>query len=150
MGNPFVHIELSAPDIAAAKKFYKSLFDWKLSDVPMGPGMTYTMLDVGDKRTGGGMMATHSPQQPTAWLPYVEVTDVVKSLAKAKAAGAQVMVERTPIGENMGAFGVIVDPQGAALGLWEAAKKAAPTKRAAAKKKPAKKAAPAKTKKGKR
>jgi len=144
MGNPFVHIELSADDIAAAKKFYKSLFDWKLQDTEM-PGMTYTMLNVG-KGTGGGMMKKHMAEQPTAWLPYVEVADVAKSLVKAKAAGATVVVERTAIGENMGAFGVFVDPQGAALGLWEAAKKA-PAKRAAAKKKPAKKAA---KKKGKR
>ena len=144
MGNPFVHIELSADDVAAAKKFYKSLFDWALKDAEM-PGMTYTMLNVG-KGTGGGMMKKHMAEQPTAWLPYVEVADVTKTLEKARAAGANVVVERTEIGSGMGAFGVFVDPQGAGLGLWEAAKKA-PAKRAAAKKKPAKKAA---KKKGKR
>lgn len=138
MGNPFVHIELSASDVAAAKKFYKSLFDWKLEDRPMGP-MTYTMISVG-KGTGGGMMAKHMEQQATAWLPYVEVADVSKSLAKAKAAGGSVVVDRTEIGENMGAFGVILDPQGAHIGLWEMAKKA-PAKKSAAKKAPAKKAA---------
>jgi predicted enzyme related to lactoylglutathione lyase len=145
MGNPFAHIELAADDVGGAKKFYKSVFDWQLKDMPMGD-MTYTMIGVG-KGVGGGMTPKMmGPQQPTAWLPYVEVADVAKSLAKAKTAGANVVVERTPIGENMGAFGVFIDPQGAALGLWEAAKKA-PAKRAAAKKKPAKKAA---KKKGKR
>jgi len=145
MGNPFAHIELAADDVAAAKKFYKSVFDWQLKDMPFGD-MTYTMVNVG-KGVGGGMTPKMmGAQQPTAWLPYVEVADVAKSLAKAKSAGANVVVERTPIGENMGSFGVFVDPQGAALGLWEASKKA-PAKRAAAKKKPAKKAA---KKKGKR
>ena len=154
MANPFVHIELHADDVDAAKKFYGSIFDWDLKDSDMGGGMMYTMLGVG-KGTGGGMMKKQMPNQPSAWLPYVEVADVNASLAKARNAGAQVVVERMEIGQGMGAFGVIVDPQGASLGLYEAAKKAAPAKRSAAKKKPAKKAAkkaakPAKKKKGKR
>ena len=144
MGNPFAHLELAADDVAAAKKFYKSLFDWQLKDMPFG-NMTYTTIGVG-KGTGGGMMKKPMPEQPSAWLPYVEVADVAKTLAKAKAAGANVVVERTPIGENMGAFGVFIDPQGAAMGLWEAQQKA-PAKRSAAKKKPTKKSA---KKKGKR
>ena len=53
-GNAFVHCELSADDLGAAKKFYKKLFDWKLSD--MGPEMgNYTLIDVGKKTSGGGM-----------------------------------------------------------------------------------------------
>ncbi len=142
MGNPFSHIELSADDIAAAKKFYKSVFDWKLKDVS-GP---YTMIEVG-KGTGGGMTAKMMPTQPTTWLPYVTVDDVKKTIAKAKAGGATIIVDYQSIGD-MGAIGVFVDPQGAALGLWEMAKKAPAPKKAAKKaaKKPAKKAA----KKGKR
>jgi len=143
MGNPFAHLELAADDVAAAKKFYKSVFDWKLQDTPMGES-SYTMINVG-KGVGGGMTPKMMPQQPTAWLAYVEVADVKKTIAKAKSAGATVFVEYQPIGE-MGAIGVFADPQGAALGVWEAAKKA-PAKRVAAKKKPAKKAA---KKKGKR
>ena len=38
MANVFCHIELSTSDVAAAKKFYTKLFDWKLSDMPMGEG----------------------------------------------------------------------------------------------------------------
>jgi hypothetical protein len=52
MANPFVHVELQTQDLSKAKKFYKSLFDWKLQDIPK---MDYTMVDVG-KGTGGGMM----------------------------------------------------------------------------------------------
>lgn len=52
MGNPFVHVELSTTNIAAAKAFYKALFDWRLNDMPDGD---YTMVEVGEG-TGGGMM----------------------------------------------------------------------------------------------
>lgn len=141
MGNAFVHIELATDDLTAAKSFYRNLFDWKLADMP--GGMEYTMLDVG-KGTGGGMMKKPMAEAPTAWTPYVAVEDVNETLEKAKDAGARVVVERTEIGDGMGAFGVLIDPTGAALGVWEMAKKAAPKKKAPKKKaakKPAKKAA---------
>lgn len=157
MGNGFCHVELNTTDTDAAKKFYKGLFGWKLEDMPQ-PGMEYTMI-VPNGGVGGGIAKVQMEGQPTAWLSYVEVADVKKTIAKAREGGAQIMVEYQPIGE-MGAIGVFVDPQGAALGVWAPGKKAAspPAKKAAkpAKKaaKPAKKAAkPAKKaakKKGKR
>ena len=136
MANPFVHIELNTDDATKAKKFYRRVFDWKLSDTKMGPGMTYTMLDVG-KGTGGGIQKKQMAGAPTAWLPYVEVDDVKKTIAKAKKAGAQIMVEHMEI-PGMGSFGIFVDPTGAGLGVWQTAPKG---RRAAAK---PKKKAPAK------
>lgn len=138
MANPFVHIELNTDDVAAAKKFYKRVFDWKLQDPP---GMHYTMIDVG-KGVGGGMMEKPMHDAPTMWLPYVEVDSVQATIAKARKAGADVKVAHMPLGGNMGAIGVFVDPTGAGIGVWEKPK-AAP-KRAAkksAKKKSAKTAA---------
>ena len=135
MPNAFCHIELATDDVAKAKKFYKGLFQWSLGPMPGG----YTMIDVG-KGTGGGMMQKSMPQQPTAWLPYVEVDDVKKTVAKARKLGASVQVEYMAIDGNMGAIGVFVDPNGAAIGVWEAPKKAAKkgakksAKKAAAKK----------------
>ena len=38
MANPFAHIELTTSDLGAAKKFYKKLFDWKLTDIAHGAG----------------------------------------------------------------------------------------------------------------
>ncbi len=145
MPNPFVHIELNTPDVAASKKFYKGLFDWAFPVIMGG----YTGVDVGKTGTGGGMQTNPMPGAPPAWLPYVEVDSVKKTIAKAKKRGATIMVDYMAIGD-MGAIGVFVDPLGAALGLWEKAapKKAAPKKaapkKAAPKKAAAKKAAPKK------
>jgi predicted enzyme related to lactoylglutathione lyase len=127
MANPFAHIELNTDDLAAAKAFYKKVFDWKLADM-----QGYTMIDVG-KGTGGGMQKKPMAEAPTSWLPYVEVDDVKKTLAKAAKAGARVVQDYMEIGE-MGAIGVFVDPTGAGLGVWAAKKKAA-KKKAPAKKK---------------
>ena len=64
MGNPFVHVDLTADDRGAAKKFYKCVFDWKLTDMP---AMQWTGIDVGGG-VGGGMSDKHMTGQPTAWV----------------------------------------------------------------------------------
>jgi predicted enzyme related to lactoylglutathione lyase len=130
MPNPFCHVELNTTNLKAAKKFYGSLFGWKLRDVP-----NYTMIEVG-KGVGGGMSQIKGT---SAWLSYVEVDDVKKTIAAAKKAGAQIQVPYMSIGD-MGSIGVFVDPTGATLGVWAPGKPAAAPK-AKASKKTAKKAA---------
>jgi predicted enzyme related to lactoylglutathione lyase len=120
MANPFVHMELNTTDVGKAKTFYGKLFDWKLEDTPMGDS-TYTMIKVGNG-VGGGMMKHPVPGAPSTWLAYVEVDDIAAATQKAKSLGAQVM--KDPM-EVMGAgwISIIIDPTGAALGLWKANKK---------------------------
>src|SRR6266581_6121108 len=117
MANPFVHVELATTDIDQAKSFYRSLFDWKLNDMDMGGGMTYTLIEVGEG-TGGGMMKHPMPGAPSTWLAYVLVDDIAAATQKAKSLGATVIKDVT---EVMGAgwFSIILDPTGAALGLWK-------------------------------
>ena len=117
MANPFVHIEMSSTDLPTAKTFYRKLFDWKLEDVPMGPEMTYTLIGVGDG-TGGGMMKQMIPGAPSFWLAYAQVDDIKAATAKAESLGAKVMQGVTEV-MGQGWLSVIVDPTGAALGLWQ-------------------------------
>jgi len=119
--NPFAHIELNTGNPGQAKTFYKKLFDWKLTDMPMGPGATYTLIDAGEG-PGGGMQKIETAGAPPQWIPYVEVKDVEESIAKASKLGAKVVVPLTDIGE-MGSIGVFIDPTGAAIGIWAAPKK---------------------------
>jgi uncharacterized protein len=121
MANPFVHVELNTTDPEKAKGFYGRLFDWKLEDMEMGPGMTYTMISPG-QGTGGGLMKQMMPGAPSAWLAYVDVDDVKAATAKAKSLGARVMKDVTEV-PGMGWFSIITDPTGAALGIWQTAKK---------------------------
>ncbi len=132
MANPFAHIELTTGDLAAAKKFYKKLFDWKLTDTPMGQeGGVYTMIAPG-KGPGGGMQAQPMPGAPVTWLPYVEVDSVKKALAKAEKGGAKVILPLMDIGKN-GIIGIFTDPTGATLGVWSKAKPAKKAKKASKK-----------------
>jgi predicted enzyme related to lactoylglutathione lyase len=117
MANPFVHVELATTDIDNAKSFYRSLFDWKLNDMPMGDGETYTLIEVGEG-TGGGMMKHPMPGAPSAWLAYVGVENVQAATEKARSLGATIMREPTEV-PNMGWFSIIVDPTGAMLAMWQ-------------------------------
>lgn len=115
--NPFVHAELVTPDLAKAKQFYQSLFDWKYNDVMGGE---YTIIDVGEHKygVGGGMLTTPEPGIPPHWFPYVAVSDLAASTEKAKSLGATVIKDITKIEGSKSSFSIIMDPAGAVLGLY--------------------------------
>ncbi len=117
MANPFVHIELTTPDTGKAKSFYGALFNWNIEDMEMAPGVAYTMIRVGEG-TGGVIINTPAPGVPTAWLPYVLVDDVAAATAKAKSLGATICKDVTEV-MGAGSFSIIIDPAGAAIGLWQ-------------------------------
>jgi uncharacterized protein len=121
MANPFVHVELNTTDPTKAKAFYGKLFDWKMEDMDMGPGGTYTMINPGEG-TGGGLWKNPVPGAPSFWLAYAVVDDAKAATAKAKSLGASVMKEVTEV-PGMGWFSIIADPTGAHLGLWQNATK---------------------------
>jgi predicted enzyme related to lactoylglutathione lyase len=114
MANPFVHIELQTQDVEKSKKFYASMFDWKLEEIP---GRDYTMINVGEG-TAGGMMKKPVPGIPDNWLPFILVDDAAASTKKAQALGAAIAKDVTEI-PDFGWFSVILDPTGAAFGLWQ-------------------------------
>ena len=121
MANPFCHLELDTTDPIKAKAFYSSLFDWKITDTDMGGGMVYSTFKPTDDSPGGGMMQHPMPGAPSSWLAYVLVDDVNAANKKAVSLGAKIAVDKQEV-PNMGWFSVIIDPTGAALGLWETKK----------------------------
>ena len=46
--------ELGTTDTAAAKTFYSRLFGWATEDLPMGEGITYTILKLEGRRVWSG------------------------------------------------------------------------------------------------
>lgn len=117
MANPFVHVELTTHDLPKAKQFYSALFGWKLQDMPMADGKTYTTINVGDG-TGGGMMAAPDSGIPPHWLPYVAVDDLAASTTLAKALGATMIMENIPVADY-GKFTIFKDPTGAVIAMWQ-------------------------------
>ena len=118
MPNPFVHVELQTNDVAKAKAFYAKLFDWKLEEMKMENGESYTMIAVG-QGTGGGMYESKAlAGMPPHWLAYVGVDDVASSTRKAKELGGKVVMDKTEVG-GAGWMSIIIDPTGATFALWQ-------------------------------
>ncbi len=107
--------ELVTKDIAGSQRFYARMFGWR--EEAFGPD--YTLFknpgDKADDRAVGGMISM--PTAPaTGWLPYVIVENCDASVNKARELGAKIAVEAKDI-PKVGRIAVIVDPQGAAIGI---------------------------------
>jgi predicted enzyme related to lactoylglutathione lyase len=111
-----VHIELNTTDVAQAQTFYSALFAWELEAMP---GMDYTLIKTGGE-IGGGIMKHPMAGAPTLWIPYISVDDLAASTKKALALGGQLIKDVTEV-PGMGSFTIILDPTGAAFGLWKTA-----------------------------
>lgn len=116
----FVWYELMTTDVAAAKAFYTGVVGWSTEDMPM-PGMTYTLLRMGQAQVGGLMAvpkeARDAGMRP-CWVGYVGVDDADRAAAKVKQIGGKVLMEPTDI-PNVGRFAAVTDPQGATLNLFK-------------------------------
>jgi predicted enzyme related to lactoylglutathione lyase len=73
-----VHFEIPADDVERARKFYSTLFGWKIEKAEVkkdGDSMDYWMISTSgvsnDKSLGGGIMKRQDPQQPN--LNYIGV-----------------------------------------------------------------------------
>jgi predicted enzyme related to lactoylglutathione lyase len=112
---------VSTTDQPAAKEFYSGLFGWEAEDMPVGDGMTYSMM-----RAGGRDVAAiaRQPQQqseagvPPMWQSYVSVESADDAAARAGELGATVHMPAFDVLEA-GRMAVIQDPQGAFFMVWE-------------------------------
>lgn len=104
METNFIHIELVTNDAAAAYKFYNGVFDWGFR----APGSAKVAAAKGGRKAKGDTRPM--------WIPYVQVADVKKSVAKVKKFGGTVALDYTQVPDK-GAIAIIADPTGAMLGI---------------------------------
>ncbi|NQS97125.1 MAG: VOC family protein [candidate division Zixibacteria bacterium] len=114
------HFEIPFDEVGRAQKFYTELFGWKIEK---DPNMDYWVIDTGDPGKGvcGGMMKRQVPEQQI--LNYIDVPSVEESLAKVEELGGKTVMAKTPV-PGMGWFGVCLDTENNAFGLWETDEKA--------------------------
>lgn len=124
--NKVVHFEIPVDDLARAKAFYGSIFEWDLQTMQMGEG-EYTIAMTGpvDGTTqrptepghiNGGIM-TRDAATPAPVIT-IEVDAIDDSLKQVEASGGSVVQARTEI-PGMGAFAYFTDSEGNVMGLWE-------------------------------
>jgi hypothetical protein len=114
MGNPIVHWELMVSDVAKARAFYSSVFDWEWDESAF-PG--YPVIKTGTD-PAGGMMAKPETAPACALNTYFGVEDVETTLAKAIEAGATMIAPKTAI-PGIGHWAMFTDPDGIPVALFQ-------------------------------
>ena len=117
----FVWFELSTNDQAAAKSFYTSLLGWEAQDMPMGPGMIYTILRLKGRDTAGASTMKAEDRQvgiPPNWLMYIAVENADAAVASALEHGGNPMSPAFDV-PGVGRMAVIQDPAGAIFAVFE-------------------------------
>lgn len=118
----FCWIELNTSDVAAAKQFYTTLFDWQAVDSPAGPDMVYTMLTLRELEVGAMCELQAEAKAngvPAHWMPYVATADADASAAKATELGGTVLAGAFDV-MDAGRMAILQDPQGATICVWQA------------------------------
>jgi len=113
-----VWFEIPADDVSRAKKFYKSLFGWKINPFPNSPLADYQHIDTGgpDASPDGGLMKRMYPDQPITH--YISVPSVVKHAAKIEKLGGSICKPKTAVA-GMGYFAICADTEGNTFAIWE-------------------------------
>jgi len=111
-----VWFEIPADNPERAKKFYGSLFGWKIKPFP---GVTdYWHIDTGggDATPDGGLIGRKHPEQPIT--NYVNVESVTESMAKVEKLGGKICKPKTAV-PQMGYFAICQDTENNMFALWE-------------------------------
>src|ERR1700733_6948028 len=112
--------ELSATDIARAKKFYEAVFSIKMEEQEMmGMKMAYFPADAMNGKVGGGLAESpyHKPSADGVKVYLNANPDMEAILAKIEGAGGQVMMPKTKITDEIGYMAGFVDSEGNHIAL---------------------------------
>ncbi|MGI8575149.1 MAG: VOC family protein [Egibacteraceae bacterium] len=109
-------VDMTAPDVAAAKEFYADVLGWTYAETEAEYG-GYAISEV-----RGSAVAGIGPQQegaPPAWTLYLSSDDADATAEAITQHGGIVMLPPGDVGE-LGRMLIAVDPAGAAFGVWQA------------------------------
>jgi len=110
---PVVHLELHTGDLPEAQALYTQLCGWRAERI-QGLSGSYLALELGGG-IGGGIVECEA-RRPV-WLPYVEVTAIGKATERARALGANVLLE--PREGPAGWRSVVTTPVGGEIAFWQ-------------------------------
>lgn len=110
----FLGQELWSNDPSNSAGFYSSTIGYSTSESKMGGG-EYTVFQFNGENCAG-MLQNPAPTLRSHWVPYIRVSDVNETVAKAKSAGARVLIEPAPEIRN-GSVALLLDPTGAPLAV---------------------------------
>jgi uncharacterized protein len=118
-----VHFDIAADDPQRAKRFYESLFDWKMEGTPGFPD--FYLIETkdldGNKGVGGGLGRRGDPSQKIT--AYIGVDSIEKYGDRVKILGGMVVQPKMPV-PGWGYLSICTDTEGNTFGIWQEDKNA--------------------------
>ena len=116
-------VDLTVENATKTKDFYRDVVGWTVTDVDMNGYNDYCMNEPQTGKTVAGICHARGPnaELPAAWLVYLTVEDLDKSVARCVELGGEMIIQPKSYGGE-GRYCVIRDPAGAAAALFEPAK----------------------------
>lgn len=113
----FVWRDLVTESPAAVKPFYAALFGWEFEE-RTALGAPYTLVKQDGQPIAGITQARRSvPDQPVSqWISFMSVSDVDRAAEQVRQGGGSVVLGPLDV-PRIGRGAVVIDPDGAALGL---------------------------------
>ena len=113
-----VHFDIATDNPQRAKKFYESLFDWKLERPPGFPD--FYLIETkdlnGNRGVGGGLGKRGEPSQKiTAYIGVDKIDEYSKKVAEL---GGKIVQQKMPV-PGWGYLAICIDTEGNTFGLWQ-------------------------------
>jgi predicted enzyme related to lactoylglutathione lyase len=113
--------EIPAKDITRAKKFYESIFNIKMEDMPemMGMKMSSFPADMGNGKVSGALAQStnHKPSTDGA-VVYLNANPSIQTVIdRIESNGGKVVMPKTQISPEIGCMAFFVDTEGNRVGL---------------------------------
>ena len=113
--------EIPVKDIARAKKFYESVFNVKMEDMPemMGMKMTSFPTEMGNGKVSGALVQSqmHNPSTDGA-VVYLNANPAIQTvIERVEKSGGKVVMPKTQISPEVGYMAFFVDSEGNKVGL---------------------------------
>ena len=90
----FSWAELATTDQKGGVAFYKSLFDWGVKEIPIGPTEVYSMFTLRGQEVGAAATLQDDERKlgiPSHWNMYMTVANVDESTKKAESLGGKIL-----------------------------------------------------------
>ena len=118
-----VHFEIPADDLLRAKKFYSTVFGWRMNEMPE---MEYVMVGTTESdengtprepgAINGGMLKRQDPVRNPVLT--IDVESIDDTLASVEKNGGRIVREKLAVGD-MGFAAYFRDSEGNVIGLWQ-------------------------------
>jgi len=109
--------DLFTSDPDRARGFYETLLGWTSESAGEEYG-GYINFSKDGHLVAGGMRNDGEQGTPDSWTVYLAVADAEATCEAVRANGGQVIVPPMPVME-LGTMGLVSDPGGAAIGIWQ-------------------------------